>query len=68
MWGRTMEKLTEDIPEDQREIDRPIPDLDDWRQFPDDRDWRRDDWWRCLRLGPVSGRYKGEMTDPTTGQ
>ena len=23
------------------------------------------DWWRCLRRGPVSGRYEGEMTAPT---
>lgn len=25
------------------------------------------DWWRCWRLGPVSGRYDGEMTAPTAG-
>lgn len=25
------------------------------------------DWWRCLRRGPVSGRYEGEMTAPTAG-
>lgn len=25
------------------------------------------DWWRCLRRGPVSGRYDGEMTAPTAG-
>lgn len=26
------------------------------------------DWWRCWRLGPVSGRYDGEMKDPTPGR
>ena len=26
------------------------------------------DWWRCLRNGPVSGRYEGEMTGPTPGR
>ena len=26
------------------------------------------DWWRCLRRGPVSGRYEGEMTSPTPGR
>ncbi len=25
-------------------------------------------WWRCLRLGPVSGRYEGEMTAPAAGR
>lgn len=25
------------------------------------------DWWRCRRLGPVSGRYEGAMTAPTVG-
>ncbi len=29
---------------------------------------RPPDWWRCLRLGPVSGRYEGEMTVPTAGR
>lgn len=24
-------------------------------------------WWRCHRLGPVSGRYEGAMTTPTAG-
>ncbi len=24
-------------------------------------------WWRCLRFGPVSGRYEGEMTSPNAG-
>jgi len=26
------------------------------------------DWWRCLRRGPVSGRYEGEMTGPAAGR
>lgn len=26
------------------------------------------DWWRCLRFGPVSGRYYGMMTSPNTGK
>lgn len=26
------------------------------------------DWWRCLRLGSVSGRYEGEMTAPSAGR
>ena len=26
------------------------------------------DWWRCLRIGPVSGRYRGNMTAPTSGR
>jgi hypothetical protein len=26
------------------------------------------DWWRCLRLGGVSGRYDGEMTSPDAGK
>ncbi len=26
------------------------------------------DWFRCLRLGPVSGRYEGDMTSPTAGR
>jgi hypothetical protein len=26
------------------------------------------DWWRCWRIGPVSGRYYGEMTTPTAGR
>ena len=26
------------------------------------------DWWRCLRFGPVSGRYDGEMTSPNAGK
>lgn len=25
------------------------------------------DWWRCLRVGPVSGRYLGEMISPRPG-
>jgi hypothetical protein len=25
------------------------------------------DWWRCLRFGPISGRYEGDMTVPTAG-
>lgn len=28
---------------------------------------RPPDWWRCLRLGPVSGTYEGEMTAPSSG-
>jgi hypothetical protein len=28
----------------------------------------RYDWWRCLRKGPVSGRYEGEMTSPNAGR
>ncbi len=27
-----------------------------------------EDWWRCRRLGPVSGRYEGEMVSPTAGR
>ncbi len=26
------------------------------------------EWWRCWRLGPVSGRYEGEMTEPHAGR
>jgi len=26
------------------------------------------DWWRCQRVGPVSGRYEGEMISPNTGR
>lgn len=26
------------------------------------------DWWRCYRLGWVSGRYNGEMTTPWAGR
>ncbi|WP_167618550.1 hypothetical protein [Maribellus sediminis] len=26
------------------------------------------DWWQCLRFGPVSGRYEGEMTAPDVGK
>jgi hypothetical protein len=26
------------------------------------------DWWRCLRRGPVSGRYEGHMTGPVAGR
>jgi len=26
------------------------------------------DWWRCVRLGPVSGYYYGEMTSPNNGK
>jgi hypothetical protein len=26
------------------------------------------DWWRCLRLTPISGRYEGEMTAPNAGR
>jgi hypothetical protein len=26
------------------------------------------DWWKCLRFGPVSGLYAGEMTKPSPGQ
>jgi hypothetical protein len=29
--------------------------------------WNWDDWWRCQRRGPVSGRYDGESTTPTGG-
>jgi hypothetical protein len=29
---------------------------------------RQPDWWRCLRYGPVSGRYYGEMTTPNAGR
>lgn len=29
---------------------------------------RPPDSWRCLRFGPVSGRYEGEMTMPTAGR
>ena len=25
------------------------------------------EWWRCRRIGPVSGRYEGEMTQPRAG-
>ena len=24
------------------------------------------EWWRCSRLGPVSGRYRGLLTDTTS--
>ncbi len=24
-------------------------------------------WWHCLRFGPVSGRYEGAITSPTSG-
>ena len=61
-------------PPEPEELDRPVrpePLPDDWRRLPDD--WRRrrrlpDDWWRCLRRGPVSGRYRGEMTAPNNGR
>lgn len=41
---------------------------EDWWRVPDD--WRRlpDDWWRNVRLGSASGRYRGEMTAPTSGR
>jgi hypothetical protein len=26
------------------------------------------DWWRCYRIGPVSGRYEGDMISPSTGR
>lgn len=26
------------------------------------------DWWKCLRFGPVSGRYNGAMTAPDAGK
>lgn len=26
------------------------------------------DWWRCLRLGGISGRYEGEMSSPNAGK
>jgi hypothetical protein len=26
---------------------------------------RPTDWWRCFRIGPVSGRYEGPMISPT---
>lgn len=43
------------------------PPKDHW-DIPDDW-WRPpDDWWRCLRRGPVSGRYRGEMTAPNSGE
>ena len=42
----------------------------DW-QPPDDLTPPDDvipDDWRCTRLGPVSGRYRGEMTAPDSGR
>ncbi len=30
--------------------------------------WPPVDWWRCLRLRPVSGRYQGAMTSPFPGR
>ncbi len=35
------------------------------RPQPSAWDW---DWWRCFRLGGVSGRYDGEMTAPNAGR
>jgi hypothetical protein len=29
---------------------------------------RSPDWWRCFRIGPVSGRYEGPMISPTPGR
>lgn len=49
----------EPIPTDwvvPREPLRPIDPVDRWRPPPD--------WWRCLRRGPASGRYKGPSTSP----
>jgi len=36
--------------------------------FPEPFPWPPPDWWRCLRFGPVSGRYEGEMTAPSAGR
>ena len=29
--------------------------------------WPAPEWWRCLRIGPVSGRYEGSRTTPVAG-
>src|SRR5918996_1055724 len=29
--------------------------------------WPAPEWWRCLRIGPVSGRYEGSRTPPVAG-
>jgi len=42
-------------------IPGPIPDRPFPIPFPPD-------WFRCLRLGPVSGRYQGEMCKPYPGR
>lgn len=34
--------------------------------FPERYGWW--DWWKCYRIGPVSGRYEGEMTEPRAGK
>lgn len=46
------------------------PAAEDWRVQPLEPDrfrWRYPDWWRCLRRGPVSGRYEGAMVAPNAG-
>src|SRR5918996_6364337 len=29
--------------------------------------WPAPEWWRCVRIGPVSGRYEGSRTTPVAG-
>lgn len=43
----------------------PLPPRDDTLPLPQPLP---PDWWRCHRLGSVSGRYGGEMTSPTAGR
>lgn len=56
------QELAEPVQMGEEAMARRIPPFDpDPFPFPPD-------WWRCRRVGPVSGRFYGEMSTPSSGQ